>query len=386
MTFTDYLQPISAEMESWIAGLTSQHLGRKVVLHTQTDFPDLQKIQVAIIGVPDNRGHNAADYNYSLDAFRKHLYQLFPGNWSVSIADMGDIRPGSALTDTYFVVKELASALIKDKIIPVIVGGSHDLTFPLYRAYDQLEQMVNVVAIDQRFDIGRAEQVEMPCYNFVSRMIIEDPNNLSNYANLGYQTYYNSQEEVDLIDKLFFDAYRIGQLGANITLAEPVLRDADLVSVDLSALSGAVRGHNQAFEPNGFTGREICALSRYAGISDKVSSFALLGVVQIEHDAPIMAQIIWYFLEGVAFRSNEFPFGSRENYIKYVVPIEGEENMVFYKSNVSDRWWIELTNFSDLHNNSVRNTLLPCSYEEYLAACDQEIPERWWRAQRRNWM
>lgn len=386
MTLTDYLQPVSPAFESWIAGLTSQHLGRKVVFHTEAEIPDLEMVQVAIIGVPDNRGRYEGHYNYSLELVRKKLYQLFPGNWTVSIADLGDVRPGAALSDTYFAVRELVSVLVKNRVVPIVIGGSHDLTYAIYRAYDQLEQMVNVVAVDQRFDIGRAEEVEMPCFNFVSRMIVDEPNNLSNYANIGYQTYYNAQEEVDLMDKLFFDAYRLGQLGANITLAEPVMRDADLVSIDLSSLASASRGHIKGFEPNGFNGREICALSRYAGISDKVSSFALLGIEDVEGDAPIMAQIVWYFLEGVAYRSNEFPFGSRDNYIKYVVPIEGEENMVFYKSNVTDRWWIELSHFSALDNNIARNTLLPCSYEEYLAACDQEIPERWWRAQRRNWM
>jgi hypothetical protein len=39
--------------------------------------------------------------------------------------------------------------------------------------------------------------------------IIDEPNNLFNYCNIGYQTYYNSQEEIDLIEKLFFDAYRL---------------------------------------------------------------------------------------------------------------------------------------------------------------------------------
>jgi hypothetical protein len=53
-------------------------------------------------------------------------------------------------------------------------------------------------------------------------MIIKEPNNLFNYSNIGYQTYYNSQEEIDLIEKLYFDAYRLGEVCNNITIAEPV--------------------------------------------------------------------------------------------------------------------------------------------------------------------
>jgi hypothetical protein len=97
----------------------------------------------------------------------------------------------------------------------------------------------------------------------------------------------------------------------------------------------------------------------------------------------LTAQVIWYFIEGYHYRSNEYPFGSREHYIKYIVPMEDEE-LVFYKSNKSDRWWIEIPFIATGNNKLKKNTLLPCSHEEYLAACNQELPERWWKAQRKN--
>jgi hypothetical protein len=27
---------------------------------------------------------------------------------------------------------------------------------------------------------------------------------------------------------------------------------------------------------------------------------------------------------------------------------------------------------------------LPCMHDDYLAACNGEVPERWWKAQRKN--
>ena len=93
--------------------------------------------------------------------------------------------------------------------------------------------------------------------------------------------------------------------------------------------------------------------------------------------------MLWYFIEGFCFRSNEYPFGTKENYIKYIVPIEDEE-LIFYKSNKTERWWIEIPFLTNVNNKLKRNTLLPCTHEDYLAACEQEIPERWWKAQRRN--
>ncbi len=156
----------------------------------------------------------------------------------------------------------------------------------------------------------------------LSKIIVEEPNNLFNYSNIGFQTYFNSQEEIDLIEKLFFDAFRLGEVCNNISISEPVFRDADLVSVDLTSVKSSDSGNFTTFHPNGFNGKEICSLSRYAGISDKVSSLGIFNHNGSKQEAMLIAQIIWYFIEGVHYRSNEYPFGSKENYIKYTVPFE----------------------------------------------------------------
>lgn len=379
----DFLEPISDEFLVLLKSLSSQQLGSKVVFHTKDEFPDLNKVKIALIGVLENRGsvleiENAGD----LAVIRKDLYSMFPGNWDATIADLGDILPGNTKEDTYFALRKVASDLIKRKIIPVVIGGSQDLTYSLYRAYDELEQMVNLVAIDSKFDFGKEDE-EMSNNSYLSRIIIDEPNNLFNFCNIGYQTYYNSQEEIDLIEKLFFDGYRLGEVANNIAIAEPVFRDADIVSMDLNAVKSADSGNFNSFAPNGFNGKEICALARYAGISDKVSMFGVFNHNNTALESVLISQIIWYFIEGYHYRSNEYPFGSRENYIKYSVPID-DETLVFYKSDRTDRWWIEIPFVTNGNNKLKRNTLLPCSYEEYLGACNQELPERWWKAQRKN--
>jgi len=377
----DFLRPLDTEVLALVDGLSSQHLGSKVVLHTTEDFPDLEKIKIAIVGVLDNRGEINPTLEVDLTQIRKELYLLFPGNWDTSIADLGNILPGNSISDTHFALKKVVSGLIKKKIIPIVIGGSQDLTYTLYRAYDELEQMVNLVSIDNKFDFGK-ESDAVSASSYLTKIIIDEPNNLFNYANVGYQTYYNSQEEIDLIDKLFFEAYRLGEISNSIALAEPVFRDADMVSLDLTSVKSSDSGNFKNFIPNGFTGKEICALSRYAGISDKVSLLGVFNHNNSAQESVLIAQIIWYFIEGYHYRSNEYPFGSRENYIKYIIALE--EELVFYKSNKTDRWWIEIPFISNANNKLKKSTLLPCSYEEYLGACNHEIPERWWKAQRKN--
>lgn len=377
----DFLQPISTSVEEYIATLSNQTLGKKVVFHTQTDFPVLDNIAIAIITVNEFRGSEKDNDDFSFDYFRKQFYSLFPGNWNASIVDLGTIEAGASIEDTYFVVKSLVAELIKKRIIPVVIGGTQDLTYPMYRAYDNLDQMVNLVSVDNQFDFSKENKLDSESY--LSKIIVEEPNNLFNFSNLGFQTYFNSQEEIDLIEKLYFEAYRLGEVSNSITVAEPVFRDADLVSVDMHSVQSSYSGNFDIFNPNGFTGKEICALSRYAGISDKVTSFGIFNFNPNGNEVVLTAQMLWYFIEGFCFRSNEYPFGTKENYIKYIVPIEDEE-LIFYKSNKTERWWIEIPFLTNVNNKLKRNTLLPCTHEDYLAACEQEIPERWWKAQRRN--
>lgn len=374
-----FLEPIDIEIQQFVKQLTSQQLGSKVVFHNTEDLPDLNKIRVAIVGVLESKQDGTVT---SLKSIRNELYALYPGNWETSIADLGNIRPGHSQKDTFFALQSVVSALIKKRIIPIIIGGSQDLTYALYRAYDVLEQMVNLVAIDSKFDFGKESDV-ISATSYLTKIILDEPNNLFNFCNVGYQTYYNSQEEIDLVEKLFFDSYRLGDVCSNISIAEPVFRDADIISLDLTSIKTSDSGNFRNFIPNGFSGKEICSLARYAGLSDKVSCFGIFNHGDTEQESKLTSQIIWYFIEGFHYRSNEYPFGSKENYLKYIIPLEDQE-LVFYKSHKTGRWWIEIPYLSTANTKLKKNTLLPCSHEEYLAACQHEIPERWWKAQRKN--
>ena len=192
----DFLKPLDNEILEIIKGFSSQQLGNKVVFHTAEEFPDLNQVSLAIIGVLENRGDANQTQEVDLTHIRKELYGLFPGNWNTSIADLGDIVEGNSISDTHFALRKVVSSLIKKKIIPIVIGGSQDLTYALYRAYDDLEQMVNLVSIDSKFDFGK-ESESISASSYLTKIIIEEPNNLFNYSNVGYQTYNNSQEEID---------------------------------------------------------------------------------------------------------------------------------------------------------------------------------------------
>ncbi len=370
-----------------VAEVESRTLGATMRIHTlEGGFPDLEGVQLAVFGVLEDR----LDVNYSgepfaFDRVRRNLYDLFPGNWHTNIADLGDIRPGETVEDTFFAVQTVVAELVKNKVIPVILGGSQDLVYAQYRSYDRLEQMVNLVNIDAAFDLGDADG---PLNNrsYVGKLVVTKPYNLFNYSNIGYQTYFNSQDEIELMERLFFDAYRLGEVTGDLSVVEPVMRDANLVGVDLGAISAGALGDFRHPSPNGFDGKEICALVRYAGISDKVTSFGIYEYgSRLDFPAGNMltAQILWYFIEGVNFRTNENTISAKKEFIKYQVPVD-DEILIFYKSPFSGRWWIEIPYTSSENNKLKRHTLLPCTQQDYLDACDQIMPERWYKTKRKN--
>ncbi|KAF9659823.1 formimidoylglutamase [Tenacibaculum sp. ZH5_bin.1] len=378
----DFFSPIEDSVATRVVLQPSSVLGRTIQLHTVQDgFPDLTEVTIAILGVKEDRGAAGnLGSGKELHEIRKHLYQLFPGNWHTRIADLGNIEKGNTLEDTYFAVKSSVAFLLKKNILPVIIGGGQDLTYANYRAYDELEQTVNLVVVDSRFDLGSLEE-ELSSQSYLSRIVMEEPNNLFNFSNIGYQTYFNSQEEINLLDKLYFEAYRLGEV-KNITLVEPIMRDADVVSVDIGSVRQSDAPANKNASPNGFYGEELCAVARYAGISDKVTSFGIYeynSLLDLNHQtAKLIAQVIWYFIEGVNSRAKDYPFVTKESYQKFTVLLNDDDPINFYKSDKSGRWWMEINLISN--NKHKRHALIPCNYRDYEQALQQKIPERWYKA------
>ncbi|WP_417874304.1 formimidoylglutamase [Xanthomarina gelatinilytica] len=383
----NFLSPVSDLVLAHNELLSQQTLGKKIKIHSkQHGIPELDQVHLAIVGVLENRNDvNYIGEEFSLDEIRKSLYSLFPGNWHKTIADLGDINKGETVEDTYFALKTTINILVQKNIIPIVIGGSQDLTYANYRAYDALAPMVNIVNVDSKFDLGDSAK---PIKNdsFVGKIILDKPYNLFNYATIGYQTYFNSQEEIDLMDKLYFESYRLGQVSKDITLVEPVLRDANIVSIDLNSVKASEVSDRQKTSPNGLDGKEICAISRYAGISNKVSSIGIYEYKPSRDDtvtSMLVAQMIWYFIEGVNFRVKDDDFLNDESYQKFIALVEDQE-LVFYKSTKTQRWWIEIPFLSEINNKLKRHTLLPCMHQDYLDACNNKLPERWYKAFQKN--
>lgn len=370
-----YFQPVDD-----VSDFEEQQIGSLIQLHTSDHFPELNTNGVALIFCPESRRGNCQD---AQDHFRNSFYQLYAGSsWEHSIYDLGTIAPGEKIEDTLHALSTSIEELVKQQIVPVIIGGSQDLTMGLYNAYESLEQLVNLTTIDHRLDIGNSEQ-EVDQDGWLSHVLLQKPCYLFNYSNIGAQGHYNAPKTFKLFDDLYFDVIRLGEIKADPRLAEPIMRNTDIVSFDLRSVQAASWQSSYFNSPNGIDAYESCGLMRYAGISDKLTCLGLFNQSTTNNDSAaneLIAQLIWYFNEGYAQRKGDFPIGSKKKYKKYRVHLdELNEEIVFCKSDKSSRWWMEVPYPSRSNSKFMRHQLVPCSYEVYQEAMKGEIPDLWWR-------
>lgn len=385
MDISIYLESIETPEFDLDGVIHKRRIGDLLQINTaEGGMPDLSNIDMAIIGVKESRlSLNNYGSSKAPDEVRKFLYSLYAVNQKMKVADLGNIKAGHDIEDTYFAVKTVAAALLKANIIPIIIGGSQDITYANYLAYENMGQIINITAIDSAFDLGNAEE-NFNSRSYLSKIVLHQPNFLFNFTNIGYQTYFVDQEAVGLMKNLFFDVYRLGQMRSNMQEVEPLVRNADLLSFDIGAIRQAEAPGNANASPNGFDGEEACKIARYAGLSDKLTSF---GIYEINPDkdwnnqtAHLAAQIIWYFMDGFYQRKGDFPHKQKKDYIKYIVGTEDNEHeIVFYKSKKSGRWWMQVPLNDSMQGKYERHFMVPCSIQDYETANNKDIPDRWWQ-------
>jgi hypothetical protein len=382
MTF-EFLEPVKTELQEIVTAFSNETLANFVSFYNGEENPNLEGIDLAVICVKDARQslyEEKADFYY--DKIRKQLYQMYVGNWKLKIIDLGDVEQGDEVSDTAYVFRTVLNYLYSKSIVPIILGGGQDFTFYQYRAYDGIKYMVNLSTADHKFDLGNSD-LPLDAQSFVGKMITSEPYNLFNYCNLGYQTFLSSLEEINLMERLFFEAVRLGELKQDFKKVEPMLRDTDLLSIDMYSVKSSEIGDASHKSVNGFNSLELCQLSRYAGMSDKLSSF---GVYELQALFPseslihLVSQMLWYFIEGYSLRLNEKVTEESAHFVKYSVPIDNEI-LIFLKSEISERWWIKIPNEN---NNVSKPSLLACDKQDYLDATASILPERWLKAKYKN--
>ncbi|MFY0253016.1 formimidoylglutamase [Chitinophaga sp. 30R24] len=370
----DFLRPVSKALLNDDQEYDPFQIGGVIDVYEEERQPDIETADIILLGVGEERGCFSGKTNTGgPDAIRREFYRLYNWHRDIRLADIGNLLPGAFLADAYAAMKTVVAELLAANKTVLILGGSHDLTYPQYKAYASQQLIIEATVADALIDLKEDSRVRSE--RFLMDMLTEQPNFLRHYNHIGFQSYFVHPRMLETLDKLRFDCYRLGRIRENMEEAEPVLRHTDLFSLDINIIRHTDAPANK-LSPNGFSGEEACSLTRYAGMSSRLSSFGIYGYSP-EKDkdhltARQIAQMMWYFMDGRAVKNREALLDDRDAFWEFHIAFSDIET-VFLKSKKTGRWWMQLPD----------QEFVPCTYNDYLMASNSEMPERWLRHQER---
>jgi formiminoglutamase len=370
----DFLDPINTSMLSQDEGYKEGQFGRQIYTYEE-ELPILDEAEIVLVGCREQRGSNIRFLEETeADNIRREFYCLYCWHPDVKIADIGNIKRGAALSDTYAALKTVIRELNNIGKTVVVLGGSHDCTLAQYYAFKDKNQVIDAACVDALIDLNIDSYKRSE--NFLMEMLTGEPNFIRHYNHIGFQSYYVNPHMLETMDKLRFDCFRLGHVKESIEEMEPVIRNADLFSFDISAIAHAFAPSNTV-SPNGFSGEEACVLMRFAGLSSRARSIGIYGY-EPENDeqsltAKQIAHMLWYFIDGKSKGKKESQLEEKDSFNEYHTAFS-ELETTFLQSKKTGRWWMRMPDHS----------YIACSYNDYLLAKNNEIPERWLRAQERS--
>ncbi len=321
---------------------------------------DLKPVQLALVGLESKVA----------DAIRQELYAFsytFPG---LKIADLGNLRK----QDPSFIIPVLEE-LLNGQVLPVLFGGRDELALAQYLAYQHRKEPVSLLAIDNSLSYGDPGAERHALWE---TLVDQKGSHLFHAGMIGVQSHLTAEASLRAWDEAHFDSLRLGRIKSDIADAEPLIRDADLVFFHTAAIRRSEAPGQRYPVSSGLTTEEACQLSRYAGMSDKLSSIGFFGYVPSkdirQQTAQVIAQLIWYFIDGVQHRKQDYPV-STAHLVEYIVHFKDPDHqLTFWKSNKSGRWWMQIPVKTKRRHQ--RHRLIPCSYSDYEMACREELPDR----------
>lgn len=374
LDITDFLEPINLAELSGGQEFKDGQIG-KIVLAYEHSLPDLSATDIVIVGCGEERGNSFVTQTTTApDSIREQLYCLYYWHANVQLADIGNIKSGASLSDTYAALKTVIRELTDSGKTVLILGGGHDLTLAQYYSYVDSKKIIEAACIDALINIDINSMFHSQ--SFLMEMLTGEPNFMSHYNHIGFQSYFVHPRMLETMDKLRFDCYRVGNAKENIEEMEPVIRNSSMVSFDIAAIAHSYAPANTT-SPNGFNGEEACALMRFAGLSSITNSIGIYGYDPAKDYESVTAkqisQMVWYVLDGKSRGKKEACIDDRDAFNEFHVSF-AEVNTTFLQSKKTGRWWMQLPD----------KKFIACSHKDYLLAGSNEIPERWLRTQERN--
>jgi len=340
------------------------------------EFPEWKNASVIVMGVP--MGEYSKECTHTV---RKALYQMAKTQHECHIVDIGDMWVKDEEEKDVQNLTYILETFLQTHKTVIIVGGDKTLLLPQYMSYQAQDIPVNIACIDAKLDIK--EEYPLTPDSVMRKILFHEPFYLNHLTILGLQVHWVSEKQRDLIDELKFEYLRLSEIREDFRQTEAVLRWSNMVNLDMSTIRYSDAPATLFPNPVGFTLEEACRISRYAGISELVSSFSVTNIHATKdkdlQTAYAAALNIWYFLDGYCSRWYERADIQSSNLIQYhVVSDELFMPLTFYKHPISERWWIQLPEDALRYVDNKNDLLVPCTEKDYHNALKGLIPKRWW--------
>ena len=336
-------------------------------------FDSLNPPHVVLLGLPEGRGSGCIQVDQAPHAIRQHLYSLSALGPEIKIVDLGNIKCGNKIQDTYAAVKMVAEELYKMNISLLILGGSQEISVPLIEGCNKTE--FNLVIVDDRID-NRINDKSNSDESYINNMPIG-----TSVSVIAAQSYFFKENEHNIeLEGYNGEIITLGEIRSGFKELEPLLRKSDFVSFDFGSIKSSEAPGQYRVSPNGLTGEEACRIAWYSGMSTKPVWFGLFGYNPFfdstTSGAMMAAQICWYFVKGISKRTDDEPVNEASDFEHYHIAVDGlEESLTFLRHPVSHRWWMEVP----AEDCTIFPVRIPCSKKDYRKACKNEISERWWK-------
>ncbi|MHC1703523.1 MAG: arginase family protein [Tenuifilaceae bacterium] len=381
MNPADYLDPTDAL--PIIGGVSKEFSIYNNIVHFKhgKPFPAINHGDIILLGIGENRNSSNTGASTAPDRIRNYLYSLSGLPLKSRVVDIGNIKSTKSPSDTYSATIDLIDFFATKKTTIIVIGGTQEISIPIYQAIKKSKKRVEISFVDSRLDIGTNDG-DFGSTSYLSQLLSESQKDLFNISIIGYQGYLIDQQ-IEKFTKSNHETLRLGFVRGNFREVEPSIRDTDFLSFDLSAIRYSDCPGTFFPSPNGLYAEEACQLARYSGLSDKTCCFGVFEL-NTEKDASgqsahLAAQLVWHFIEAYNQRKGESTDYQTSNFKKFIVNSSTPGiDMVFYKSLISDNWWMEIpTSNLDLFPDG--KIITSCSYNDYVIASKQELPDRWIR-------
>lgn len=379
-----YFDPVSLDRSEYTLLNETYSFSRSIRINTpDTPIINLDEFHLAIMGVNEDRNAFIAGSKNAADKIRQQLYQLSGLNKKIKVIDLGNLKYTPNISDTYFAIRDIILELKQKNVVLIILGGSQDLAYGSSQVFNDDENFHTLATLDSRLDFGFGKE-KLNSRNYLDHILKQKFASKLTIFNLGHQIYFTPTKQYDKFENAGHHSIRLATLRGNIPISEPLLRNSEQLIIDSSVVKQSDAPASSGASPNGLFGYELCQLCRYAGASDKLNLILfseLLPHKDIDQiTAQLFAQAVWYFIDGYTIRRPENP--QEKGSKKFIVSTSAaDQNLIFYKSNQTDRWWLEVPVQDPQTKN---NMLIACSYEDYQRACTNEIPDVWWRFMKRH--